>query len=72
MSDRITLKCSVCGSTGFEVPEDPRPADLIKCAGCGASNRYDVLQQQAVESAKEMVTDIFRNAFKGVKGFTIK
>lgn len=72
MSDQMTLKCSACGSTRFEVPNDPQPADVIKCAGCGAANRYDELQRQALEGAKEIVTDMFRNAFKGVKGFTIK
>jgi uncharacterized Zn finger protein len=72
MTDQITLKCSSCGSTKFRVPSNAQPADIIKCAGCGAQRRYDILQRQATDAAKEMVTNMFRDAFRGVKGFTIK
>ena len=72
MTDQLTLKCSGCGSTQFEVPSTPKPADVIKCAGCGATIRYDALQRQAIDAGKDLVSNMFRDAFKGMDGFTSK
>lgn len=56
---RVGFKCS-CGSDKFEIPENPRAADAIKCAKCGASGKYgDVMDQ-----AKAQVKSAFEKQLK--------
>ncbi len=71
MTDEMTFKCASCGSTEFELPENPKPDDIVRCHGCGATNRYDVLHDQRIAAAKEHVSDIFKDAFKGKDGWTV-
>lgn len=63
-TDRVTVKCGRCGSTQFRLPENPKPADQVTCAGCGATSRYDRLQAGAVKEVKKHVEDLFKDAFK--------
>lgn len=71
--DKITLRCRGCGSDKFQVPgARPSAADMVACAGCGARARYGDLQAEAVRLAKQQVQQALRDAFRGVKGITIK
>lgn len=63
--DTIQFKCAKCGSDKFQFPsKNPRPDDVITCAGCGASGRYKDIQAEAMRQAKKEVEKIFKNAFK--------
>lgn len=63
-SDNISLKCSKCGSSSFKLPTDPKPDDMIVCAGCGATARYKDVQAQALDQASKFVEDLARDIFK--------
>ena len=63
--DRISFKCSKCGSSKFDIPTNPKPNDVITCAGCGATGRYDDIKTKATELAKAEVERKLRDAFKG-------
>jgi len=64
MSDHIPLKCNSCGSGQFLVPDNPTADSIVTCGGCGASNKYGILQQQALKQGKDMVEKMFKDAFK--------
>lgn len=71
--DKITLRCRGCGSDKFQVPSARlSAAHVVACAGCGARARYGDLQAEAVQLAQQHVQQALRNAFRGVKGITIK
>ena len=71
-TDQIAFKCSKCGGTLFEKPANPKPTDLITCAGCGATSRYGDVQAAAVKLTKQEVQRAFTKAFKGMKGIPFK
>lgn len=66
MGDRITLECANCGGRQFKIPSgrEPKPDDMIECAGCGRSARYDKLQAESIKKAKSEVSKIFGDIFK--------
>lgn len=71
--DKITLRCRGCGGDKFQVPSArPSAADVVACAGCGARARYGDLQAETVRLAKARVQQALRDAFRGVKGITLK
>ena len=55
MNDTINFSCSNCGGTQFNVPDDPQPDDPVTCAGCGATGRYEDVQNAMVAQAKSAV-----------------
>lgn len=63
-SDRLELKCANCGSKKFKLPSNPNPSDIVVCAGCGASSRYDVLQRAALSEAKKHIENAFKDIVK--------
>lgn len=68
--DTITFSCAACGGDQFKgLTADNQPNDVITCAGCGATNTYDVLHKSRMDQGHKLVDDTIRNAFKGVKGF---
>lgn len=70
--DRITFSCLACGSKDFKFPSDPKPDDLVTCAGCGATSRYEDVQKTALEQGQKAVVDMVRDAIKGIKGFKLE
>lgn len=71
--DKITVRCWRCSSDKFQAPSArPSAADTVTCAGCGARARYGDLQAEAVRLAKAHVQQALRDAFRGVKGITLK
>ena len=71
MSDKITLRCSACGSDQFSYPPeaDLKNEDVVTCAGCGAQGEYGVIRKQGIKAAKDAVESEIRKALKGIKGF---
>lgn len=65
--DLVTLKCGKCGSTRFELPKDPKPNDIVTCAGCKGQGTYN----QVMASAKKAVAEDLKKALKKA-GFTIR
>ncbi|MFZ6690250.1 ECs_2282 family putative zinc-binding protein [Undibacterium sp. SXout20W] len=64
MPDSIKLICSNCGSDQFSQPENPQPSDIIACAGCGNTSRFDDLQAAAIKQAKEFIEKQLSNIFR--------
>ncbi|OHV96196.1 hypothetical protein AKG95_15425 [Janthinobacterium lividum] len=64
MDSRLTFICDSCGSDKFAIPSDPKPDDMISCAGCGNAARYVDLQESAVKQAKELVQKTFAGLFR--------
>lgn len=64
-SSQISVKCS-CGSSKFEMPNNPKASDTIKCAKCGATGKYgDVMGQakkQAASAVEKQLKDALRKA----------
>lgn len=69
-SSHISLRCQRCGSEQFQMPRaDPRPEDVISCAGCGAQGRFDQIRADALRQAKEQVERALHDAFRGSRFF---
>lgn len=64
MSDQITFKCSKCGSDEFEIPTNPKPNDMITCAGCGCTGKYGEVRKEAIKQSKEAVEKMLRDTLK--------
>jgi len=63
--DKISFKCSACGSTEFVFPnQPPKDDDIIRCAGCQkAIGRYDEIVAATTKAAKDKVDEIVKNTF---------
>lgn len=59
----INVKCS-CGSAKFEMPNNPKPSDTIKCAKCGATGKYGEVMKSATSLAKNAVEKQLKDALK--------
>jgi hypothetical protein len=59
----VGIKCS-CGSDKFEMPENPKDSDLIKCAKCGASGKYGDVMGQAKAQVKAAMEKEFKDMFR--------
>lgn len=64
--DKMTFKCSACGSTSFLKPDNPKPDDVIACAGCGATGRYADIQAAAVKIAKARLDKLVAEKLGGL------
>jgi hypothetical protein len=55
--ERITFKCTQCGSTKFVFPnQPPRDDDIIKCGGCKREiGRYDDIRAATIKAGKAEV-----------------
>ena len=60
---QVGIKCS-CGSDKFEMPKNPKPSDIIKCARCGASGRPDQVMRQDGQQIKSAVEKQLKDAFR--------
>jgi len=60
---QASIKCS-CGNDKFEMPKNPKPSDIIKCARCGASGRHDQIMRQASQQIKNAVEKRLIDAFR--------
>lgn len=66
-TDTIEFSCASCGSKEFKYPENPKPDDMITCNGCGAQDTYAAIQAAAIEQAKNAVSKVLGDSFKGLK-----
>lgn len=62
-TSEVGISCS-CGSTKFEMPEQPQASDIIKCAKCGASGRYGEVIEEAQRQITAAVEKQFKDAFR--------
>ena len=64
--ESLPLICTSCGSGNFGQPtgREWEPDDIITCGGCGRQGTVAVLREQALESAKKLVAERFKNIFK--------
>lgn len=62
--DRLTFRCSACGSDEFNIPADPQPNDTATCNGCGATTTVGDLKAAALQQSEEHAKRIAENAFK--------
>lgn len=60
---QVEMKCS-CGSGTFEIPRDPRPSDIIRCARCGAVGSYAEVMRKATSLAGKAVEKQLRDALR--------
>jgi RNase P subunit RPR2 len=63
MPDQITFTCKKCGSKLLEVPSNPKPNDMVTCAGCGTRSRYAEVQAASIKAGKEAMAKALRDAF---------
>ena len=65
----ISLRCVFCESTQLEVPEDyqPKEGDVLKCAGCGRDNPFELLMDAAREEGMELAKNIIEKELSKVK-----
>lgn len=69
----VTFTCSKCGPTVLELPDDHTDDSIAKCKICGAEfGRFGDIKAKAVETVKAEVVGQFKDAFKGLKGWTVK
>lgn len=71
----VTFSCKSCGAdpTVLELPDDHTDDSIAKCKKCGVEmGRFGDIKEKAMEVAKSEVSNMMKNAFKGVKGFTFK
>ena len=54
MADDLQLVCAKCGSTLLDQPDEPKPEDVIACAGCGASATVHELATAALLKAPKV------------------
>jgi DNA-directed RNA polymerase subunit RPC12/RpoP len=59
MTDTLAFNCTRCGSAKFEMPESPKDADVVVCAGCGVRGTYRDIKTAMMAQAKKHVNDIF-------------
>ncbi len=64
MESRMKLHCASCGSDQFDIPSDPKPDDVVACAGCSGTIRYADLQASSLKQAKELVEKSLRDMFR--------
>jgi RNase P subunit RPR2 len=62
--DKITFKCAKCGRKDFNIPNNPKPNDMVTCRGCGATSRYADVQAATMKLGKEAVEKALRDGFK--------
>ena len=66
MSSNIEFSCTRCGSKQFQIPTNPKPDDMVVCSGCGGQAKYGVIMDSASNQAKDSVSKMFREAYKGL------
>lgn len=75
--DHLTfdLTCTNCGQQTkltFE-EEDPTDDSTAKCSECGVEvGRYGDIKAKAMELAKEHASQMFKDAFKDLKGWKVR
>lgn len=74
---RITFTCKKCGGNTLSLPDEPTDNSIVSCSSCGVEvGRWGDIQAAALGAAKDKVekdlTDVLREAFKGVEGFKIE
>lgn len=58
----LSFHCLRCGSTEFEIPENPQNSDIVTCAGCRATSTYGAIREQMDRQARAHVDDIVEKA----------
>lgn len=74
---RITFECKACGGAEIELPDNYTDDSIAICSTCKAPfGRFGDVKDEAINAARERIgADLdraFRDAFRGVKGVTIK
>lgn len=68
-----SFTCSICGPTTLELPDDYTDADHAKCKQCGADfGSYGDIKKKALKAAKAEIQNQLNDAFKGLKGWTVR
>lgn len=60
--DSLEFHCTRCGGKKFEMPETPKDADIVTCAGCGARGKYGDIRKTMLDLAKKQVNDMASKA----------
>ena len=71
MSDlmQFDLECQNCGHTEISIPDEATHDSIAVCASCGVElARWGDIKQKCMEMAKDEVSAMFKDAFKGLKG----
>ncbi|MFG1260065.1 hypothetical protein V5F79_22315 [Xanthobacter flavus] len=77
MSDKIdfnfTFECQKCGGAVIELPDDYTDASIAKCKACGQEfGTWGDVQAKARDAAAGKIDQMFRDTFKGLKGWKVK
>lgn len=69
----VTFTCQECGGTVLHLPDDYTDDSIAECKSCGTKfGRWGDIKAKAMGLAKDRVTKMFRDSFKGLKGWRVK
>ena len=72
---KLTFSCGACGvdPATLELSDDYTDDSIAKCKACGVEfGRYGDIKAKSMGMAKAEVSKMFRDAFKGLKGWKVK
>jgi len=74
-TDSVTVKftCTQCGGAVLELPDDHTDDSTATCKQCGVElGRWGDIKAKALQATRDHVAGMMKEAFKGIKGFTVK
>jgi len=72
-SVEVKFTCTKCGGTVLKLPDDRTDDSIATCKQCGVElGRWSDIKAKALQATKDHVTGMMKDAFKGIKGFTVK
>ncbi|GAA6196664.1 hypothetical protein NBRC116598_21080 [Pseudophaeobacter arcticus] len=71
----FSITCPSCGlkSSEIKLPDNPTDDSIARCKGCDIEfGRYGDIKAEAMKLAKDELSGMFKDTFKGMKGWDIK
>lgn len=69
----VTFTCQECGGTVLNLPDDYTDDSIAECKDCGAEfGRWGDIKDKAMGLAKDRVSTMLKDTFKGLKGWKVK
>lgn len=63
-NESIEFSCSNCGSNKFNIPDNPKPTDIVSCCGCNGEMLYSVMESEIERQSLELVDKTLGDIFK--------